>query len=281
MGGAIALSLLPGSSLFAVFFLVPIAILIGTSFTRWDGYSIAFVGLSNYQGILSDPVFWKAVTNTGVFAAAAVFVQVPIGVIVGIILSHHLPGWKIFRTILFLPAMISGAAMALVFSAVYNARYGLLNQILEGVGLQGHDWVFDPATSRIAVVGTYVFFIGMAMILVMAEITAIPKDIYEAATIDGVSPIKQELFITLPLLRNVTGTLVLLALLWSLSFFDTVFLLTAGGPADTTVTIPLYAYRQYISGHWGYVNAVGAILISVGLALIVAIRRAFRIGERD
>jgi raffinose/stachyose/melibiose transport system permease protein len=282
MGLPIALSLLPGAALFTVFFLVPLGVLVATSFSDWSLAGWHAVGLRNYSRLADDPVFWKSVRNTAFYAAAGVLVQVPLGVLAGIVLAQHPPGWRIFRTVLFLPFVISGAAYALVFSMVYNPRYGLLDGALGLVGLNHHeDWLFDLSTARFAVTATFVFIVGFVMVLVLAELASIPAELYEAARVDGASELQRHRHVTVPLLRNVVGTCVLITLLGYLALFDIVFILTSGGPADRTVTLVLYAYRAYANGEWGYANAVGVLVVLLGGGLILVVRRAFRIGERD
>jgi raffinose/stachyose/melibiose transport system permease protein len=201
---------------------------------------------------------------------------VPLGILVGVILAQGIPGWRAFRAIVFIPFVISGAAYAVVFSLFYNPRYGLLNSMLGGE----HDWLFSTGTALPAVAGTFVFILGFVVVLVMAEIASIPRELYEAAEMDGASAIQRQWHITLPLLRNVTGTLVLITLLGYLALFDLVFILTKGGPDDATVTLALYAYRAYANGAWGYANAVGLFIVVCGLLLILLVRRTFRVGER-
>jgi raffinose/stachyose/melibiose transport system permease protein len=280
--GAIALSLLPGTLLFATFFLVPLGVLVATSFSDWSVLGWRYIGLENYEHLIRDATFWKAARNTAIYAAAGVFVQVPLGVVAGIILSQRPPGWRLFRTLLFIPFVISGAAYALVFSMLYNPRYGLLNSALGWFGLNDqHDWLFDLNTALPAVIATFVFILGFIMILVMAEIAAIPTELYEAARVDGATRLHSHVRITLPLLRNVIGTCVLITLLGYLALFDIVYILTAGGPGDATVSLVLYAYRAYINNQWGYANAVGVFIVATGALLIVGVRRLFRIGDRD
>jgi raffinose/stachyose/melibiose transport system permease protein len=281
-GLPIALSLLPGACLFTVFFLVPLGVLAVTSFSDWNVAGWSYVGVDNYEAVFRDPTFWKAAQNTVIYAAAGVFIQVPLGCAAGIILSQRPPGWRIFRAVLFLPFVISGAAYALVFSIFYNPRYGLLDGALGAIGLDRHrDWLFGLQTALPAVIGTFVFIVGFVMILVMAEVASIPAVLYEAARVDGASALQQHRHITLPMLRNVIGTCVLITLLGYLALFDVVFILTAGGPGDATVTLVLYAYRAYTNDQWGYANAVGMCVVVTGAFLIICVRRGFRIGERD
>jgi raffinose/stachyose/melibiose transport system permease protein len=281
MGWAIGLSLLPGTLLFATFFLVPLGVLIVTSFAQWSAFSLQGTGTDNYSRLIHDSVFWHAVKNTFLYAAAAIFIQIPLAVTIAMILSQQIRGWRTFRAVLFTPVVISGAAYALIFASVYNASYGLLNRALGLVGLNGRDWLFDLGTALPAVAGTYVFSIGFFMILVMTEITSIPANLPEAAQVDGASRLQRQFYIVLPLLRHVIGTCILLSLLSTLAFFDIVYILTSGGPADQTLTLTVYAFREYTSDQWGYANTVGIFIIVSGFLVIVAIRRLFRIGERE
>ncbi|WP_129664615.1 carbohydrate ABC transporter permease [Phytoactinopolyspora endophytica] len=281
MRGPVAVSLLPGIILFGTFFLVPFFVLVATAFARWGGLDFAWIGLDNYRRMFDDPVFYKAFGNTLFYAAASMFIQVPLGVAVGMVLALRPRGWRTLRTIIFVPFVISGAAYAVIFSMFYNPRSGLLNNVVGALGLPGdRDWLFDTTTARWAVAATFVFIIGFVVVLVMAEIASIPSELYEAASVDGATTWQQLTRITLPLLRNVIGTAILVRLLVDIGMFDLVFILTAGGPDDATATLALYAYRAYLNGEWGYANAVGSVILALGLVLIVTVRRVFRIGER-
>jgi raffinose/stachyose/melibiose transport system permease protein len=281
MGWPIAVSIVPGLLLFLTFFVVPLVVLIITSLADWSGLGFRILGLDNFTTMVHDPTFWKAARNTMLYVAAGVFIEVPLGVLAGIILAQHVSGWRVFRTVLFIPFVISGAAYALVFSLFYNPRYGLLNTALGLAGLNhGQDWLFSTATALPAVAGTFVFILGFVIVLVMAEIASIPRELYEAAEMDGASPLQRQLRVTLPLLRNVIGTIVLITVLGYLALFDVVFILTKGGPNDSTLTLALYAYRAYVNNAWGYASAVGIVIVVLGLVLIVAVRRLFRLGER-
>ncbi len=281
MGVAIAISILPGLVLCTVFYLIPLIVLAATSLADWSGSAYEYIGFENYSTLFADDRFLKAARNTALFCMVAVFIQVPLGVIVGVLLAQRLPGWTFFRAILFIPYVISGAAFALIFAFFYNPRYGLLNEIVGALGLgDGHDWLFSASTALPAIAGTFIFVIGFHVIVVMAEIASIPRELYEAAALDGAGPIQRHRYLTLPLIRNVVGTLVLLALLSYLAFFDVVYILTAGGPNDATITLTLYAYRAYANGAWGFANAVGLMIVVIGLIAIVGVRRVFRIGER-
>jgi raffinose/stachyose/melibiose transport system permease protein len=278
----IALSLLPAIVVFATFFLVPLGVVVVTSLTNWGPISSSYVGLRNFRLLLSDHVFWQALRNTAAFSAAAVFIQVPVGVAIAIILSRRIRGWRVLRTIYFLPNVVSGAALGMVYLTFYNPRYGLLNSTLGTLGFgSSRDWLFDVDTALPAVAVTWVFTAGVIMILVMAEIAAIPQEAIDAAHVDGASRWQVTRYITLPLLRNIIGICVILVLLFTLAYFDGVYVMTGGGPANHTLTLSLYAFQEYSDSSWGYANAIGVLLVAFGFVVIVAVRRLFRVGERD
>jgi raffinose/stachyose/melibiose transport system permease protein len=278
----IALSVLPGLALFTVFFLVPLGVVVVTSLSDWGPVEFSLSGLENYRLLFSDSAFWRALSNTALFAVAAVLIQVPVGVALAIILSQRIRGWRLLRTIYFLPNVVSGAALALVYLTFYNPRYGLLNQALGAIGLPTtRDWLFDVDTALPAVAATWVFTAGLVMVLVMAEIAAIPSEVHDAARVDGATSWQSARYVTLPLLRNVIGVCTILVLLAVLAYFDGVYIMTGGGPANRTLTLSLYAFQEYSDSNWGYANAIGVLVILLGLVVIIALRRAFRIGERD
>lgn len=278
----ITLSLLPGAILFTAFFLVPLGVVLVTSLSEWGPIGLTMNGFENYRLLFRDEAFWQALRNTALFSAAALFIQVPVGVGLAVILSQRIRGWRVLRTLYFLPNIVSYAALALVYLTFYNPRYGLLNQLLGAVGLENtRDWLFDTDTALPAVAATWIFTAGLIMILVMAEIDAISPEIFEAARVDGASRWQTTRMVILPLLRNVIGVCTILVLLGTLAYFDGVYIMTGGGPANRTLTLSLYAFQQYSESNWGYANAIGVLLLTFGLIVIVAVRRAFRIGERD
>jgi raffinose/stachyose/melibiose transport system permease protein len=213
-----------------------------------------------------------------IWLAASTLVHVPLAVIVALILARKMPGWKVFRTVFFLPNIVSYAALAMVFVAFYNARYGMLNESLSGIGLSElrQDWLFTPSTALAAIIATWLFHVGLFTVIIMAEIASIPESLYEAATVDGAKAWQRDLFITLPLLRTVIGTCMILAATMSLIYFEGIFLMTGGGPADATLNLPMFAYRHYSQFNWGYANAIGVIILLMGVLAILTIRRVFR-----
>ena len=272
------LFLLPAIFLFSAFFIYPVGYVFFTSFLKWDGITQPqFAGLTNYKLILTDSVFLTSIRNNIVWALAGGFIQVPLAVLAALLLARKPRGWKIFRTIYFFPNIISGVALAMMWAAIFNSEYGVLNGLLEMVGL-GHlqkNWLGELQTAFPALVTYWLFYIGYYMIIILAEISSIPDAYYEAASIDGASTFKQDLFITLPLCKSSIATCMTLAMVYGLRQFEQVYMLTNGGPANKTSVMVLYLYKQIQNYRYGMANASGVMLIIIGAIVIITIKKLF------
>lgn len=274
----ILLFLLPALVLFIAFFLFPIIYVAVMSLFDWNGISApTFNGLSNYAKIFGDKVFRRSIVNNVIWAFAAVIVQVSLALLMALILSKKPKFWKFFRTVYFLPQVISGVALASMWSAVYNSEYGLLNGFLKLIGLGdlATNWLGNPKTAFPCVLIYGLFYIGYYMTIIMAGITSIPEDYYEAARIDGASTIQMDLHITIPLVKYSIQTCVTLAAVFGLRTFEQIYLLTNGGPSNRTSVVVLYLYNQMRNNKYGLANASSVMLILTGAFVIIVIRGIF------
>jgi len=272
----IILFLLPALALFTIFFIVPIFSICYMSLFEWNGISAAeFTGLSNYKAIFSDPVFLRSIRNNLIWAFAACFIQVPLALLMALILSTRPRAWKFFRTVYFFPQVISGIAIAMLWSAVFNSEYGILNGLLRAVGLESlsKNWLGDPSTAFICVLIYGLLYIGYYMVIMMAGITNIDETYYEAAKIDGANRFQMDIHITIPLIRYSIVTCITLAAIFGLRTFEQVYLLTNGGPANRTSVVVLYLYNQMRDNSYGGANASSVILVLTGAFVIVLIRK--------
>ena len=221
--------------------------------------------------------------NNVIWALVAGFIQVPLAMVMAIILSRKPKGWKFFRTVYFFPQVISGIALATLWRAIYSADTGLLNGLLRAIG-QGQlakDWLGTVDTAFPAVLIYWVFYVGYYMVIMMADITTIDTSYYEAATIDGATDFQQAIYITIPLIKKTSLlTCVTLASVMGLRQFEQVYMLTNGGPANTTSTIVLYMYKKLQDANYGMASASAVILIIVGVIFIVCIRKLFEGPQR-
>lgn len=271
----ILLFLIPVLVLFVLFFIFPVIYLIIVSFVEWSGLDTpVFVGFKNYLYIFKDKVFIRSITNNLIWALSAGFIQVPLAVLAALILSYKPRGWKIFRTVFFFPRVISAIALATLWSAIFNAQYGLLNGLLRLIGL-GHlqtNWLGTLKTAFPSVLIYWLFYIGYYMIIVLADIQGISEEYYEAAEIDGAGRIRQSLSITLPLAKTSIVTCILLAMIDGLRQFAQVYILTNGGPNNRTSVMVLYLYKEMQNYAYGTSSAAAVVLICIGTLVILTIR---------
>jgi len=272
----IALFLLPGVTLFLAFFIFPVIYVAGVSLTEWTGFTKAsFVGIDNYIKIFKDPVFNRSIINNIVWALVAGFIQVPIAALVAILLSFKPKGWKIFRTVYFFPQVISGIALATLWAAIFNAEYGLLNGILELVGLSGltRNWLGTLESAFPSVLLYWVLYIGYFMVIIFADVQGISEEYYEAAEIDGASRFMQSLYITLPLAKGSIVTCMTLAMINGIRQFEQVYMLTNGGPGNRTSVMVLYLYKEMQAFSYGTSSAAAVVLIFVGSLIILGLNK--------
>jgi raffinose/stachyose/melibiose transport system permease protein len=278
-----ALFMTPALVLFVLFFLIPVCYVLIVSLFQWNGMSAAsFVGIKNYFTIWKDPVFRRSVLNNVIWALVAACVQVPLSVLMALILNRKPRGWKFFRTVYFFPQVISGIALAMLWSAMYNSEYGLINGFLHliGKGELAINWLGTLNTALPALLIYWVFYIGYYMVIVMSDLSGVDRDFYEAAEIDGASKIQQAWFISLPMVKSSILTCMTLAAVMGLRQFEQVYLLTNGGPANRTSTMVLYLYKQIQNTRYGPANAASVMLICVGVIVILGIRALFEIERK-
>lgn len=278
------LFLIPAIVLFTAFFIYPIGFVGTTSLMKWDGMSKAtFTGFSNYKALFQDGVFVTSIKNNLFWAFAGGFIQVPLAVIVALFLAKKPKGWKILRTIYFFPNIISGLALAMMWLAIFNSEYGVLNGVLKllGLGKYEKNWLGDVHTAFPAMVIYWLFYIGYYMVIILAEISSIPETYYEAAEIDGASKFKQDLHITLPLIKGSIATCTTLAMVYGLRQFEQIYLMTNGGPDNHTSVMVLYLYKALQNFDYGLANASGVVLILIGTIVIVGVKKLYHVEKYE
>lgn len=284
--GYIALFLIPTIILFLIVYAVSIVILFGTSFTEWaTGTKPVFAGLSNYIKMFTDDSdFGRSLINTVIWIVLQSTVHVIIGVLFAIILNMEEFYWKFARTVFMVPNIISGAAVGMLFLCILNPEFGAVNSIIRLLGFKdfSQNWFMDYKTSFFSVTMTWLPYAAIVTILVLAEIAAIPEGLFEAARIDGASEIKINIYIVLPLLRNIIGTCVILSGTSMLQKLDIIMMTTGGGPGNQTMNLPMYIYKTALmDNNFGYSNTVGTFLVAFGIVLVLLYRRIFKIGNSE
>jgi raffinose/stachyose/melibiose transport system permease protein len=259
----IAFFLLPAMILFAIFVIYPIFQSIYYSFFDWKGFgpAVDFVGLENFVNILSDKVFLIALRNVLLIIVFSLAIQLPLSLMLAVLVGRDLPGRVIFRTIFFLPYVLSEVIAAIMWLFMFNPdpERGFINAILvlfSGVGAQ--PWLGDTDTVLLAlfVVLTWKYF-GFHMLLYLTGLQNIPTEIEEAGRIDGASSFQNFFYITLPLLGSTIRTSVYLSVLGSIQQFILVWIMTKGGPVNASETLATYMYRfGFVRFQLGYGSAV-------------------------
>lgn len=278
--------LLPSLLLFACIFAYPLVLIFSTSVFQWKGMSgvMQFIGLDHFRHMLSDRVFLQAFRNTLIWVALQATVHVALGTLIALMLSRRPKGWKLVRTVYMFSNIISLAVLGVVYLNFFNPQYGLVNSLIRLIGPSDFsmNWYFNARTSFWTVTSTWLLFAGLITILVLAEIGGIPDELYEAASIDGASPLQMDIHVTLPLLRNVLGTAVVLASSSMLKEFELIYLTTNGGPDIRTMNLPLYIYKtSLLENNFGYANALGVVTVLLGIVIITVVNRLFRMGQSE
>ena len=269
----------PAIGLFFLFFILPILFLFVTSFTNWDGIGAEFVGLENYSKLLNKKSFIRAITNNLYWCITAALITVPLALIVALLLAHRSRGWKVFRTVLFIPQVVSSAAIAMLWAAMFNAEYGLVNFLLEFMGFSDFDkynWLGNVRTANAALIGFSLCYVGYFMVIMLAKTAGISDDYYDAANIDGATQFQKDIYITAPLIKSTFFLCIILAVIFNLRQFEYVYLMTAGGPANKTQVLVVYIWNELSVQRLGRGNAAGVIMICIGAALLLILRKLLK-----
>ncbi len=267
--------LLPAMTLITVFYLVPVAGAVVLSATDFDIYSIGdpsatrFIGVGNYQDLLRNALFWRALTNTLYYSLIGGPLTILTALGAALLLNAKLARFKpLFRTIYFAPVVTTIVAVAVVFRFLYHARVGLLNRILDLAGIAPIDWLGDPRWAMPALIlfGIWKNF-GYAAVIFVAGLQNVPEELYEAARIDGAGPIRQFRHVTLP---ELGPTFVFVGVITAIGFlqaFAEPYVLTPeGGPLNATLTIVMLMYREgFRWWNMGYAAAVAFVLFALVL----------------
>ena len=282
----IILFLLPGILLFSFVFLGPIVVLFGTSITDWSiGKEISFVGLKNYKYLFTeDKTFIDSLKNTVVWILLQGTFHVLIGTTVAIVLAKKRWYSSAIRTIYFVPNVISSAALGMLFLCVMNPQYGFINSLISKITGEGfsQNWFMDPMSAFFTVTMTWLPYAGLVTVLVMAEMSSVSEDVYEAAKIDGASSFQTDIYVILPLMKNIIGTSVVLASTSMLQKLDIIMMTTNGGPGSRTMNMPMYLYKTvFTNNDYGLANAQGVLLVILGMIVLMSIRKMFNMDAKE
>jgi multiple sugar transport system permease protein len=268
---------LPFTLLFLVFTAGPVAASLFMSVSDLrsadllDPLGVNIVGLDNYVRLFSDEKFLTAAANTAVFVVAGVPLTMALALLVALGLNSGLVRFRtLFRVGYYLPVVTSIVAISVVWRFLLQPETGLLNEILGLVGIDGPNWLGDErfALPTLIVMGAW-RNLGFGMVIFLAGLQAIPKDLYEAATIDGARRFAQFRYLTLPMLRPTMLFVAVITTIGYVQFFEEPFVMTQGGPLDSTLSMAYATYNQFGFGNYGYASAMGYVLFVVVVLLSI------------
>lgn len=275
----IYLFILPSVLIFLLFYLIPIVQVCVTSFTQWDGFNAPkFNGVANYQKLFHNPAFKESLINLLGWSFLAATVHVGFGVLVAFVLYKKPFGWRLTRTVFMIPNVISIAAWAMIYKYFFRNDIGILNTLLRTINPDINiNWFFEKPYAFWAITLTWIFYAVIVTLLVYGDLMAIPDTLHEAAGIDGATSFQTLMRIDLPLCRNAIGTGVICSITARIAMYEAVYLTTNG--AGGTMNLPMILVRAIQDSNYGYANAVGVIMLVLGVVILAVVNKLFRMNE--
>jgi len=267
---------LPYVIFFLAFVAYPLIFSFVLIFHRWNIVTpMEWIGLKNFERLFHDPLFGKAITNTLTFLLIHIPLQIIIALLLAMLLNSKVKMRGMFRAIYFLPVVVSGVAVTILWQQLYSYDYGVLNALLKAIGLPSVPWLVDAswAMPSVAIMATWKN-VGIYIVLFLVGLQNIPAELYEAASLDGASRFRQFRHITIPMLNPTVIVVVVLSTIGGFSLFIEPYVLTGGGPMQSTLSGMLYIYNQaFYFGHMGYAATLGFVFALIILAVVLIQRR--------
>jgi multiple sugar transport system permease protein len=254
---------------FLVFTLTPILLSLWYSLCDFSVLqSPAYVGAENYQRLLNDPVFWKSLRNTFYYALLALPAGLCVSVGLALMLNVKVPGQAMFRTIIFLPSLVPIVASAMLWMWLFNGKYGLINELLRKVGIEGPGWLSDANWAMPALALMSFWGVGNAVVIYLAGLQDVPRELYEAAEIDGAGTWRRLWHVTLPMLSPVIFFNSVMAIIGVLQTLEGPYIMTQGGPARSTLFIAMYLRENaFVYLNMGYASAMAWVMLVIVVVL--------------
>lgn len=242
------------------------------SFTKWQAFgNYEWDGLSNYQKMLKDPELITTLKNTAVFTALSVPISISLAIVIAVLLNQKLKGLTFYRTVYFLPVVTIPAAVAMVWKWLYSDNYGLINYFLSWFGIEGTNWLTNPSTALLSIVGVSIWLhVGYYTIFFLSGLQGIPQSLYESASIDGAGIFRKFFKITLPLLTPTIFFVSVISLIDALQVFDLVFMMiepTSPVQNQTRTLVVLFFEQAFESNNKGYASAIACFIFVIILTI--------------
>ena len=263
-----------------VFSIGPVFGMLGLSFTDWriSLDDLQFIGLDNYAKLFDDPIFWTSVGNTLYIVVGRVVFGVSFALLLAILLNQRVAGIAFFRAVYYLPTVTAGVAVALVWIWIFNPRLGILNYTLKQIGIQGPPWIYSSQWVKPSLILMSLFSVGPIMIILLAGLQGVPRELYESAEIDGAGHWAKFLNVTLPMLSPVLFFVIIISVVSSFQNFTEIRVMTEGGPGESSNVLIWYLWENaFIFLQLGVAAAVAWIMFVVLMLLTGA---QFWVGRR-
>jgi len=272
----------PALVIIAIFLLYPVLSGFYFSLTNWNGLdrTVGFIGLRNYREILGDREVMVSLKNTAVFTITATIVQNFTALALALALDRRFRSGGLLRTIFFIPVLMSSIVVGYTWSFLLHPLFGIVNKLLTGAGLGflALDWLGNPHVALFSVVGMSVWrWVGYSMVIYLAALQAVPEVLYESANIDGASPLRKTVSITLPLIAQAFTINILITLIGAMKEFDIIYVTTGGGPGYATQTLAVLLYNEaFQANRMGYGSAIAVVLFVIILVMSLVQLRILR-----
>jgi raffinose/stachyose/melibiose transport system permease protein len=261
---------LPAAVIYGVLFLFPTLASLFFSLTRWTLFKAEFIGLANFIQFFHEPFLYQGLINTLIYGVMTSGLKVVLGMLLALLLTSDVFGRGYLRLVVFFPTLVSTVGVGITFTVLMNPQYGIINESLALFGIKGPGWLTDPKLALISVGLVDVWKgVGLATVIYMAGIAAIPPEYTEASRVDGATAWQRFWNVTLPLLRPATATVIILSLIGGLRSFDLIWAMTRGGPGFTSDVIASVIYKQYQAGFYGLSTAGNVVLLVLVAAIAV------------
>lgn len=273
--------LIPGLALYLYIVIMPSLQVMNNSLYDWQaGQEAIFTGLGNFTKLFADRTFIDAAWHTLALLVGAMIIQLPLGFLFAVLIHRKLPGSNFFQAVFFIPMVLSSVVVAVLWTQVYQTRFGLLNTFLRALGLEDwtRSWLGDPKTALWAVIVVVGWqFVGLYMLLFLAALQRIPLSIYEAGSLDGATGWAQLRHLTIPMTFDTFKLAIVLVVTGSVQYFNLIWAMTLGGPANSSSVLASYMYiRAFQESRLGYAAAVATVMLLLNLILAVGLQRLFR-----
>ena len=260
---------LPAAIVYGVLFIVPTFASFYFSLTRWTIFDYKFIGLDNFIQFFQEPALVKGFTNTIIYAVVTSGLKVVLGLLLAVLLTSRIVARGYLRSVVFFPVLVSVIGVGILFKVLMDPFDGPINEGLAAIGITGPGWYTDPSLALVSVAIVDIWAgVGLATLIYIAGMVAIPQEYFEASKVDGASAWSTFRHITLPLLRPATVTVVLLSLIGGLRRFDLIWTMTGGGPGFSSDVLASVVYKQYQAGFFGLSTAGNVVLFVVVAAII-------------